>query len=265
MNIYHIIDELQQLDGEAIDRLEHASRRNFIQNLGSLGKKAAAVAAPLVVGSMFNQATAQSAMAVEVLRFALTLEYLEAEFYTIGLNTNGLIPGVTRDVFDQIRKHEVAHVKLLEGALGLQPNAMKPTFNFNQLGLRPFERYADFVLLAKAFEDLGVRAYKGQAGNLINDKAILEIALRIHSVEARHAAEVRRIYSMMAQNMAVKPWIILAQGEPAGVYAGEDNTTHAGLDVMTVTDKSREAVTEAFDEPLTKEQVLALATPFIVP
>ncbi|GAB3167239.1 ferritin-like domain-containing protein [Telluribacter humicola] len=264
MNLFKIIDDLQQIDGEAIDRLEHASRRSFISNLGSLSKKAALAAAPVAVASMFNKATAQSAMAVEVLQFALTLEYLEAEFYTMGVNKAGLIPAETMDVFDQIRKHEVAHVKLLENALGLTPNQNKPNFNFNVMGLDPFNNYADFVFLAHAFEDLGVRAYKGQAGNLINDDAILQVALQIHSVEARHAAEVRHILSMMRNNPNIEPWITLAQGEPAPVYAGEDNTTHAGLDVMTVTSKSKEAVTEAFDEPLSKQAVLDIAKPFIV-
>ena len=46
------------------------------------------------------------------------------------------------------------------------------------------------------FEDLGVAAYKGQAGNLMASDEILTAALQIHSVEARHAAEVRRILGM---------------------------------------------------------------------
>ncbi|WP_247237313.1 ferritin-like domain-containing protein [Telluribacter sp. SYSU D00476] len=264
MNLFKIIDDLQQIDGEAIDRLEHASRRSFISNLGKLGTKAAAVAAPIAVASVFNKATAQSAMAVEVLKFALTLEYLEAEFYTMGLNRSGLIPANRRDMFDQIRKHEVAHVKLLEGALGLTANQNKPNFNFSAAGIDPFASYENFVFLAHAFEDLGVRAYKGQAGNLINDDAILETALRIHSVEARHAAVVRRELSDLRNDPNIKAWITNAEGSPAPIYAGEDNTTHAGVNIMGIAGKSKEAVTEAFDEPLTKEAVLAIAGPFIV-
>ena len=70
------------------------------------------------------------------------------------------------------------------------------------------------------FEDLGVAAYKGQAANLIENDAILTAALQIHSVEARHAAEVRRIGGK-------KSW------------------------------------DSAFDEPMSKEDVLAAATPFL--
>lgn len=263
MNLFKIIDDIQQLDGEFVDRLEHASRRKFMSSFSS---KIAVAATPLAVASIFNKATAQGSLSqqvMDVLNFALTLEYLEAEYYTMGVNKAGLIPSETMDVFDQIRKHEVAHVELLKSVLGANAVA-KPNFNFNQLGLMPFEKYEDFVFLAHAFEDLGVRAYKGQAGNLISNDAILTAALRIHSVEARHAAEVRHILSMMRNNPNIEPWITLAQGEPQPVYAGEDNTTHLGLDVMTVTSKSREAVTEAFDEPLSKEAVLAIAKPFIV-
>mgnify|MGYP003578748935 CR=1 FL=1 len=138
----------------------------------------------------------------------------------------------------------------------------KPNFNFTAGGADVFSNYDTFVFLSHAFEDLGVRAYKGQAGNLINDDAILQAALQIHSVEARHAAVVRRELSMIRNNMAIEPWITNAEGSPAPIYAGEDNTTHGGVNIMGIAGKSKEAITEAFDEPLTKEQVLAIAMPF---
>jgi rubrerythrin len=49
------------------------------------------------------------------------------------------------------------------------------------------------LALAQAFEDTGVRAYKGQAANLMSKPDLLTAALQIHSVEARHASEVRRL------------------------------------------------------------------------
>jgi hypothetical protein len=50
-------------------------------------------------------------------------------------------------------------------------------------------------VVSHALEDTGVRAYKEQAGNLMaaEDKPLLEYALQIHSVEARHASVVRRL------------------------------------------------------------------------
>lgn len=264
MNLFNIIDDLQQVDGEIVDRLEHASRRSFFGTLSNLGTKAAMAAAPMAAAALFNKATAQSAMAKEVLEFALTLEYLEAEFYTRALATPGLIPVNRAAMFDQIRMHEVAHVKILEAALGLQPNAKKPNFDFTAKGMfAPFSSYDTFVFLAHAFEDLGVRAYKGQAGKLINDDAILQTALQIHSVEARHAAVVRRELSDIRNNPNIEAWITLAEGSPAPVYAVEDNTRHAGIDITGLAGKSKEVITEAFDEPLTKEEVLNIAMPFL--
>lgn len=85
-----------------------------------------------------------------------------------------------------------------------------------------FTNFDTFTAVSKTFEDLGVAAYKGQAGNLIGNDDILTVALQIHSVEARHAAEVRRIRKEL-------PW-------------------DGG----------------AFDEPKTKDEVLAAAIPFLV-
>ena len=53
--------------------------------------------------------------------------------------------------------------------------------------------FETYLTLSQTFEDLGVAAYKGQAGNLIANDGILQTALQIHSVEARHAAIVRKI------------------------------------------------------------------------
>jgi hypothetical protein len=50
-----------------------------------------------------------------------------------------------------------------------------------------FTNYETFKAVAQAFEDTGVRAYKGQAPALLPYDAVLQAALTIHSVEARHA------------------------------------------------------------------------------
>ena len=123
------------------------------------------------------------------------------------------------------------------------------------------------MALSQSFEDTGVRAYKGQAGNLISDKNTLKAALQIHSVEARHASEVRRLRGAML-GQPIKGWVSGSEsnGAPAAIYAGEDNITHAGAslnDISSIGSLSAAAKTEAFDEPLTKDQVLAIVTPFL--
>lgn len=77
MNIFKIIDEIKQFDGDAIGRIEHATRRSFMTKFS---RSLTAAAVPTVMASIVNKAYAQSAAAVDILNFALTLEYLEDEF-----------------------------------------------------------------------------------------------------------------------------------------------------------------------------------------
>ncbi|HEY8196836.1 MAG TPA: ferritin-like domain-containing protein [Gemmatimonadales bacterium] len=240
------------LDPELMNRVE--SRRGAVLRTGKMAGALALASMPVAFGLMAKSAFAQGGLPqgiIDVLNFALTLEELENEFYVTGLASGGLIPGADQPIFQQISKHETAHVALLRSVLGASAVA-KPTFDFTAgATLDPFNDYPTFQLLSQAFEDAGVRAYKGQAAALMSDNTILTTALRIHSVEARHASEVRRLRGQ-------KGWItgnVTDNAAIAAVYAGEEATN--GLPTSN-------AVTEAFDEPLTMEQVLAIASPFIV-
>jgi len=264
MNIFKIIDELQKVDGDVVGRLEHASRRHFMNRMGS---KIATIAAPMAFATVVNKAYAQSAGAIDVLNFALTLEYLEDEFYKAGIAAANLIPATDKAIFAQIGKHETAHVAYLVKALGTKAIA-KPTFDFTYGGAFAdvFTNYKTFVAVSSALEDTGVRAYKGQAGALIADPTILKVALQVHSVEARHAAIARRLFAVVNASPTTKAWItgkepLIAAVAP--IYAGEDNMTQGGVDITGLASKTNAAISEAFDEPLTKEAVLAIATPFI--
>ncbi len=249
---------LETLDDPAlVARL--ASRREVLRRAGRLGGAVALSSVPAALAMLARSAFAQGAglpqQIKDVLNFALTLEYLENEFYQTGLASGGLIPAADRAVFQQIAKHEAAHVALLQGTLG-QDAVPKPNFDFTAGGQfgDVFSNYATFQALSQGFEDTGVRAYKGQAGNLQSNGDILTVALRIHSVEARHASEVRRLRGQ-------KGWITGNQtdvGVLAAVYAGEENTTQAGVSLP-----GGDAASEAFDEPLSKDQVLAIAGQFI--
>ena len=122
----------------------------------------------------------------EVLNFALTLEYLENEFYRTALASDKLIPSETRATFELIGlNHEAAHVEVLKAALG-EHAVKKPEFDYTAEGAFAdvFSNYKTFLAVSQAFEDTGVRAYKGQAGNLKSSDKILTVALQIHSVEA---------------------------------------------------------------------------------
>ncbi len=258
MNIYKIIDEIGKVAPEANERL---SRRDMFKHASSFGKKLSLVSLPIVFGGMFKQAYGNTKETVtQVLNFALTLEYLEDEFYTLGLAASGLIPDNRKVIFQQVSKHEKAHVAFLKSvitSLSATP-VSKPTFDFTAKGAYAdvFTNYQTFLALSQAFEDTGVRAYKGRAAELIGNDVVLTAALQIHSVEARHASMIRRL-------RAEKGWITGNTGAPAAVYAGEDNTTQGGVNVTSLGYSSTIA-TQAFDEPLSPDKVLAIASQFIV-
>ena len=233
---------------------------------------AALAASPLALAALSKEAYAQALPTAvqDVLRFALTLEHLEYEFYVQGTDTAGLIPASDTAIFQTIRAHENDHIRFLQTALGLTPgvgpgSAGRPPngFDFTARGTLPtvFSSYATFLTVSQGLEDTGVRAYKGQAVALMPVDGILQAALQIHAVEGRHASAIRRLRGQ-------KGWITGNTGDApiAATYAGEDNVTQGGVNLQTALPTYTVAqITEAFDEPLTKDQVLAIAGPFIRP
>jgi rubrerythrin len=279
MNLYNILTEIEKADPEIYDRLD--SRRAVFKHFGGFGKKLAAAAVPLALGSMFSKAYGQSTTSiVDVLNFALLLEYLESEFYKQAAATNIFPSAAGKAAFGTIRDHEVAHVTALRATitqLGGTP-ITKTAANFDFTAGGAFNdyltNYSTMLAIAQAFEDTGVRAYKGQAGNLISNNDVLQAALRIHSVEARHAAHIRRMRrDAPTINAAQKPWITGKDrgGLPAAtqpVYDGEELTMQAGKNIAGTFNNiviSTNAASEAFDEPLTKAQVEAIVGPFLKP
>ena len=151
---------------------------------GVLG--AAALYGAVAAGPLVRRAFAQGGGGdVEILNFALTLEYLEAAFYARAIDQVDL--GMeTREFASTIRDDEDEHVNALRETikgLGGKPVAA-PTVEF------PFSNEAAFLELAQTLEDTGVSAYNG-AGPAIRSKELLVTAGSIVQVEARHAARIR--------------------------------------------------------------------------
>ena len=192
----------------AHEPVEGVTRRGF-------GRTALAGTIGAAVASMWSGSSpleAQSLSDVDVLNFALNLEYLEAEFYTVavtgrriadfGIGTAGTgNPGATSGgaqvVFtearvsltaSQVMADEQAHVTFLRTALGSAAVA-KPAINLDALGLG-YRNQNEFITLARAFEDVGVSAYGGAAA-LLSNKNILTAAARIALTEAQHASVLR--------------------------------------------------------------------------
>lgn len=123
---------------------------------------------------------------VDVLNYALTLEYLESEFYKQG-NGAGLLSGEEAGFVEQIGADEDAHVTAISTTIkdiGGEPVAA-PKVDFG----KAFANRESFLKTAHIFENLGVGAYLGAAG-FIKEPAILQAAAGIFGVEARHAAVI---------------------------------------------------------------------------
>lgn len=182
------------------------SRRQFARNA-----LAAGVGAGMLNMLGAGEGRAQGITDADILNFALNLEYLEAEFYTVittgatieqhgvpvsGLGTPGPTTGATRLDFrgdrlleqtaQELAYDERQHVLLIRSALGSAAVA-KPAIDFSAAGVTTIQR---FLQAARVFEDLGVSAYGG-AAPLVQSKEVLAVATRIALVEALHAGNIR--------------------------------------------------------------------------
>lgn len=206
--------------------------------------------------ALSTRAVAQSTTFTDqdILNFALNLEYLEAQYYTlattgktidqegVGITGPNGAPGgavtvksnpmvkfttqLLQQFATELTAAEQNHVKFLRTALGSTAVAM-PNIDlensFNALAqaaglgttFDPFASEANFLLGAFIFEDVGVTAYLGAAG-LLSSKTFLDSATGIMAVEAYHAGSIRQR--------------IFAEGPAAQQAATAIATTRAKLD-----------------------------------
>jgi hypothetical protein len=245
MDFFQLLSELEKADPEFLDRVN--PRRRVFKYLGNAGQKITAAAVPAVLSSFFNRAYGQSstlsAPVQAVLTLALQLEYLEFHFYNTGLGTSGLIPSQETQAITTIRNDEAGHINALRGVLGSAAPAPYLVTDFDYSGGSgsgngPMKNAlipnapgnangALYFAAGQAFSDTGQRAYKGGAPilNTPTTKDILEAALNIHSVEARHNSHFRTVRRAIVANSlgsanapvgtltdAPKSWISLIDG-----------------------------------------------------
>jgi Ferritin-like domain len=202
-----------------------ANRRNFLKGAGmtGLGLAGAAMIGTTIASSSRKAEAATAVSDLDILNFALNLEYLEAEFYSVstygatlekrGILTASEVSGPTTGgqlvkgfgdwatMATALREDEMEHVLYLRKALGSRA-AKKPAINLNALGYG-FASLGSWLKLARQFEDVGVSAYLG-AAPLITSKAYLGAAGAILATEAQHSGAVRRAcYSMGIASPAV--------------------------------------------------------------
>jgi rubrerythrin len=202
---------------EAAEHVDPTTRASFLRKAG-LGA-GAVIGGGAVMGALPSLASAASIPSsdIAILNFALTLEYLEAEFYAQAV-AKGSFTGDTNTFARTVAAHEAAHVKFLQGALGKKA-VKKPMFDFKDT----VTDQTKFEATATVLEDTGVQAYLGQVGNIKNKK-ILAAAGSILPVEARHAAWIREIRLAKSQGTLPAPSAFQGSKTKAQILAAVKGT-----------------------------------------
>ena len=309
MNLLQIIDDIAQVEPEVYARFD--GRRAAFRHFLGFGKKVTAAALPLAVSSLFGKAYGQTTSlppdVVNTLNLALQLEYLEYYYYDTALKSRALaLTAEETAAITIILNDEKLHIDTLKEVLKstayADPTRAGFDYGGSQNGRRQalfpslggtaglFTDKAVFMQVAQSLEDTGVRAYKGSVASLFTQKELLEAALSIHSVEARHAARIRSLRrGGIQRTTAPKSWVEPTEtpaspplpnngvaGTPklVGPYnAGASATAHPpennvrqgtpAVDVQALgRPASPTAGAEAFDEPLDSATVKAIAKNF---
>ena len=166
------------------------TRQAFVQ--GQVGSVSPMLALEALNTRWAMAQTADFSSDIDVLNYALTLEYLEATFYKQGQAAN-LLTGTEKDYLDTIASDEQDHVDAITATikkLGGTPVAA-PMVNFGNA----FSSRDTYLTTSHTFENVGVGAYLGAAG-FIKNKDVLAAAASIFGVEARHAALVGNLLNL---------------------------------------------------------------------
>jgi hypothetical protein len=223
MERYIVEKKLKDLVDKAL------SRRSFLAGAGTVAAgtliAGCSDSTPATTTPVATTTAAAAALTdADYLNFALNLEYLEAEFYLHAATGTGLsstdagtgaaavtggskiaaaLTAVQSAYLNEVAQNELDHVRLLRSALGSSavprpaidltffgPLAMVAGITATATAFTPFDTYADYLIGAFIFEDVGVTAYHG-AALVLTSKANLTTGAEIHAVEAYHAASIR--------------------------------------------------------------------------
>jgi rubrerythrin len=191
----HLAEEERVID-------EQSSRSQFLKLAGGTGAASALALFIAACGGSDNKSSSSSSSTTKsssgagkgdlaILNYALTLEYLESDFYDQAVKSGQVKTKAYADVAQTIAEDEKEHVQALTAAIkqfGGKPVA-KPKTKFGPVIAGGEKK---ILTAAAQFENLGAAAYLGQAGN-VKGKQVLAALLSIHSVEGRHAAVLNQV------------------------------------------------------------------------
>jgi ferritin-like protein len=272
--------DMNELD---LNTLQEARQERLASRRSALLMGGAAAIAGLAMG---RKAFAQNTVTdTDILNFALNLEFLEAQFYTIattgqtlsqaGISTasgsgtaggtvtvkaGAMVPFTAGDSLQsfamEVAQDEQNHVKFLQAALSTSAVAM-PNIDllnsFNALAqaaglgssFDPFASETNFLIGAFIFEDVGVTAYQG-AAPLISNSTYLDKAVGIHGVEAYHAAAVRtRIFQAGTAAMQISQAVAMTRAKLDGTNNDDIGVSVNSSGAATIVDNDSNGMTYA--------------------
>jgi hypothetical protein len=280
---------------EHIDQIDQKELMQALEEKRASRRKAMLLGGAALAGmALTRSAFAQTITDADILNFALNLEFLEAQYYTLattgttidvaaGISTKGgdgsaggsvtvkanpkvnFTDTFTQDFAMEVAMDEQNHVKFLQTNLSTSAVAM-PNIDlmnsFNALAqaaglgssFDPFASETNFLLGAFIFEDVGVTAYQG-AATAISSKTYLDKAVGIHNVEAYHAASIRtRIFQAGSSAMQASQMIAMTRAKLDGSNNDDTGVSVGSNGATTIVDADANARTYA----RTTSQVLSI-------
>jgi len=293
MNLFSLLQHLSEADTSA-----SAPRRALLRQLGQAGARSLAAGLPLALGIAAPAQARTNDTVLDAITLLLKLEDLQVAFYSQALAAPTISSASFQAALTLLQTQQQNHASFLRQTLRDAGAAVPtlPTFDFSgQRGnaanpvLFPnvFTDVNSFLQLAQQLEDASAAIYKGQAPFLAGNRLLLDGVLRMHSVEARHAAHLRTLRRTIS-NARVKSWpsradaavsaaiqvptqpatnpasttsIYTAEANEVQIMSGSRLVPYATLLTGDKTVQSN-ALAEAFDEALTTSQATALLNIF---
>ena len=151
--------------------------------------RAAVTGGAVAAGPLVARAMADIKDDVELMRYLLSLEYVQSGLYRDGLKEVSLSDDVRR-LAEELRDEEVQHVDALRATIdeagGEPPERLPLEFG------SALRSEASFLKLANSLEDIAVSAYNGAAPRL-QSREFLAVFASLAQIEARHSALVRLV------------------------------------------------------------------------
>jgi hypothetical protein len=259
MKIQYLIDQFEHLDDPHAEAALKESRRNWMQRSLKAAGNFMLASLPFVSANLQSTETkARAGSVADALNMALLLQYIQRKLYLDADARLLLVPDSDRAIIYEIAAHEHQQLGFLEKTIRSkggnpvgEPNLDLTGGSGNGHGV--FSNFTNdyqiFLALCQLMEDVCVCAHKALLAEVASDPEILMCVQRMHSTQARHSAMIRIL-------RARRGWISEEETTGSAIPASGGTMVMYGKSNMQLNPL-------AFDEPLSREAVMGIITPFM--